>query len=232
VSTRKLRMPARCDLCGYSGRTANGAYCTCRKGENQRWFDAKAREEMLAIVHENRRRALTRKLTLPEGYRGYTLDTHPLRTSNDSLSRASWMQVRDWLAMWDWRRGLILRGPFGVGKTALVVGIMQSLVEQAITDDWSMRFMTSLELTTKLKSGFNAERGSEDAYDAVLRDLTTVHLLALDDLGAEEYQGGFDANQLLPSSTRAITPICRCSRRRTSTTASLSAISRRACTGA
>jgi DNA replication protein DnaC len=167
-------LPPRCTECGVSGRNTRtrDGYCLCGWGAIRRKDDARADEQIRAIRHENEEAMLSKRL--PARHQSFTLDTHPLRGT------AIHAIVRGWLAQWDGHRGLILRGDYGVGKTGFLVGLLKLMVPRVVAHGWSMRFTTSLDLFNDLQAGFKNE-----TYQALLDMCASVHLLALDDLGAE-----------------------------------------------
>ena len=179
-----IHLPPRCETCRNTGMLyerrigAVPTYCACEWGAKQRTRDARERAEMVETIKANRRDAMTRKLVLPAKHAAYTLESHPLQ--HDSRGRVAYQDVLDWLAGWDWRRGLVLTGAYGVGKTGLIVGVMKALIERAVTEGWDMRFTTALNLVLQLQAGF-----TDDSYLQTLEEYSRVHLLALDDLGAE-----------------------------------------------
>lgn len=179
-----VTMPPRCETCRNTGMIyerrigALPTFCSCEWGAKQRTRDERERTEMVETIKANRRTAMTRKLVLPQKHAAYTLESHPLQYN--AQGQASYHDVVNWLEAWDWRRGMVLRGSFGVGKTGLIVGVMKALIERAVTESWDMRFITTLDLMLKLQDGFK-----DNSYYSTVEEYSRVHLLALDDLCAE-----------------------------------------------
>src|SRR5258707_4472784 len=186
VTRQGIALPPNCGICGSRGFVIEQRrslmappYCSCEWGVRARRRDAIDRSTMLLEVHRARREALARKLVLPAQHQRFTLETHPLANRQEQ-GHAMYVDVLSWLAHWDWRRGLILLGGYGIGKTGLVCGVLQRLVERAVTEGWEMRFITSLGLVRRIQSGYG-----DDTAAATIDEYSRVHLLALDDLGAE-----------------------------------------------
>jgi len=177
----KRGLPPRCDTCGYSGvlRDSEGVrgYCSCVWGAKTKTRDDTARTAMVDDLRKQREARLRKKLVLPSAYTAYTLDTHPLARFNPALHA----DIIDWVRGWDWRRGLILRGPYGRGKTAYLVAIMQTLLSRAVDEGWGMLYTGGADMLARLQDGFD-----DDTYAKTRDELSTVHLLAIDDLGASQ----------------------------------------------
>lgn len=177
----KRGMPPRCPTCGYLGMLPNpdGAreYCACVWGQKARRRDDEARRAMVADLKAQHAARLRKRLILPSAYTGYTLETHPLARYNPELHA----DILDWLRTWNWRRGLMLRGNYGRGKTAYLVSMLQALLPRAADEGWSMLYTGGAELFNRLQDGL------DDATYAKTRDeFSSVHLLAIDDLGAAQ----------------------------------------------
>lgn len=168
-------LPPRCETCRNTGYLGYG-YCACAWGQRRATQDAAENVKLAEARDKHYADLIDRKLNLPEKYRGFTFDTHPMRQSDPETHRG----LITWAKRWDGRRGLILRGPVGSGKTGYMVAMLQTFRERAIRERWYMRFLTSLDLFTRLQAGFK-----DNSYHALVQDFSTVRLLALDDLGAE-----------------------------------------------
>lgn len=177
----KRGLPPRCPTCGYSGLIRDGyevrGYCSCAWGEKAKARDNRDRMAMVADLREQHAARLRKKLVLPSAYTGYTLETHPLARYNP----AKHQDILDWLYGWNWRRGLMLRGPYGRGKTAYLVAIMQALLPRAADEGWGMLYTGGADMLARLQDGFD-----DDTYAKTRDELSTVHLLAIDDLGASQ----------------------------------------------
>lgn len=183
-------MPARCPQCGYSGvvreepsLTEDGRlvytriYCTCAWAEKARNREQDARKKMVTDLKAQHEARLRRNLVLPAAYKNYTLDSHPLTRYNPALHA----DIVDWLRLWNWRRGLILRGPYGRGKTAYLVAMLQALLPRAVDEGWGMLYTGGAELFNRLQDGLD-----DDTYARTRDEFSRVHLLAVDDLGAAQ----------------------------------------------
>jgi len=180
----KRGLPPRCPTCGYLGMLPassdpDGAqrYCSCAWGQKARKRDDTARRAMVTDLKAQHAARLRKKLVLPSAYTGYTLDTHPLARHNPDLHA----DILDWLRTWNWRRGLMLRGPYGRGKTAYLVAMLQALLPRADDEGWSMLYTGGAELFNRLQDGLD-----DDTYAKTRDEFSRVHLLAIDDLGAAQ----------------------------------------------
>jgi len=79
------------------------------------------------------------------------------------------------------RKGLLLMGPMGVGKTHLAVGIIHYLIEDK---NVACLFYDFRELLNDIRSTYNKD--SQLSERAVIQPLLTCDLLVLDELGAEK----------------------------------------------
>ena len=73
------------------------------------------------------------------------------------------------------KRGLILEGPVGAGKTYLLTALVMSLAQRQV----SVKFADFFELLTSLKSGYSNNK----ADDALIKPLIDVDVLVIDELG-------------------------------------------------
>ena len=112
-------------------------YCTCECGQAAWQQEVQQYQEMQAVLAENRRQALERKLKLPERCQPFTLDSSPL------VGTAVHQAVLDFMTTWDEHRGLLLVGDIGTGKTGLLVGLLKQLVLLAVERQWQARFVTT-----------------------------------------------------------------------------------------
>lgn len=113
---------------------------------------------------------------LPPRCMGFTLEMFPDR-ANPALA-----QIEQYLNRWDGRRGLILTGGYGVGKTGLLAATFRALVTDHPTL-WEspLHFALAADLFDLLREGYEAG----DAEQQLAR-VRGARLLALDDLGAEK----------------------------------------------
>jgi DNA replication protein DnaC len=130
------------------------------------------RGQAVIAVHQRERVDLAlAEAGVPPRCLALTLDTYPER------GHPALRAVRDYLASYDRRRGLILTGRYGTGKTGLLVGALRELAADGLG---GFRFATGPDLLDMLRGGY--DKG--DATERLGR-LRTCRLLAIDDLGAE-----------------------------------------------
>lgn len=86
-------------------------------------------------------------------------------------------RVADWSRSYhrQSKRGLVIEGPVGVGKTFMLTAVTMSLAMRQI----SVRFVDFFELLTTLKAGYSNNK----ADDSILRPLIDVDVLVIDELG-------------------------------------------------
>jgi DNA replication protein DnaC len=124
-------------------------------------------------------RKLKQKAEIPRRYAKCSFDSFRLYP-NEELGRA-FRRTRDFARTFPApQASLLLAGPGGVGKTHLAVAILQECAEKGI----SGVFCDTAELLAKLRETY--DRDSESRDTGILRRLSTVDLLVLDDMGSEE----------------------------------------------
>jgi len=128
--------------------------------------EANARE-----IHDALRRA-----GVPPRCLAFTVDGFPNPTQPAVAG------VRDYLARWDGRRGLILTGGYGVGKAGLLAAALRQLVTRhTALRHASLHFALAADVFDLLREGYDAGDAAER-----LGRVRGAGLLALDDLGAEK----------------------------------------------
>lgn len=167
-----------CAACLDSGRDYQTRdYCACARGvrlerQDSKRLEAEARQRVaLAYAH-----ALERS-GMPPDYEALTLESYP---------RASFAtaELRRALEAWDGRRGFILSGPYGVGKTALACAVMREVARRECERDPSARFHVRVWVVAKLLRELRAAMGDRSgAYAAILREAASARVVLLDDLG-------------------------------------------------
>ena len=136
-------------------------------------------------------RALARA-RVPERYRHHdfeNFDTDPYDSNrpqgvsswNGSLAQAK-LQVKGFASNYpsDVERGLLLMGPFGVGKTHLAVAALKELVGRG----HSGLFYDYRELLKEIQNSYNPESRATEM--GVLDPVLKVEILVLDDLGSSK----------------------------------------------
>lgn len=117
---------------------------------------------------------------IPPRRRDNSLDSYPYQRL------PGFLRAKLFLAEWDGKRGLVLKGGFGTGKTGILVGMLSEIAQQWARDAANthrMRFLTCPDLMGFLRDGFDHD--NKESYSDRLFRLRTVRLLAIDDLGAE-----------------------------------------------
>lgn len=135
------------------------------------------------------RRARTRGVAsgIPPLYRGVSFERPPVSDmARDMQSRHVVQAVRDYVQNLNRNletgRGLWLMGNTGTGKTTLAM----LLAKEALAAGKSVGIYFTPKLLTRIRQTYQ-EAASEDAYDAFFRQVTSVDLLYIDDLGSERH---------------------------------------------
>ena len=140
-----------------------------------------------ANVAERRSARYFRNAKIPARFGSCTFESYPYapETKDAVASLLRWCSpgiAREdeeaWDAWVDWHKeGVFLYGPYGSGKTGLMVSMLHAL------NDRSMLFLRTPELLDAIRATYN--RGSEATEQEVIDAAKRVEILALDDLGAE-----------------------------------------------
>lgn len=135
------------------------------------------------------RRARTRGVAsgIPPLYRGVSFERPPVSDmARDMQTRHVVQGVRHYIENLDANleagRGLWLMGNTGTGKTTL--GML--LAKEALAAGKSVGIYFTPKLLTRIRQTYQ-EAASEDAYDVFFRQVTSVDLLYIDDLGSERH---------------------------------------------
>ena len=126
----------------------------------------------------SRRRARSLSAVIPRRYRSVSFETPPVTEIEPRIVVARTKRFASRIdAQLDAGRGLWFMGPTGTGKTTLAM-----LVSKAALDAGRSVAIYSLpRLLNEIRETFRAER----SHTSLLRKLTTVDLLHIDDVGAE-----------------------------------------------
>jgi DNA replication protein DnaC len=121
---------------------------------------------------------------IPENYRSASLDTFRLPDDNPTARSALGLvmtQIRGFAREFKTsdKRGLLIMGPPGVGKTHLAVAVFRDLIVQGFEG----MFFDYQNLLEKIRGSYNETAGVSDrsAYSSALES----EILLLDDLGAQ-----------------------------------------------
>ena len=131
-------------------------------------------EEREAERRRNSRLEILTTACIPPRRFAHTMDSYPLP------QLPAFQQLAAFLSAWDMRRGLILTGPYGTGKTGLLIAAMREVADRYVDTTHRMLFIPAPDLMDALRAGY-----SDGSYDDRIEKLKWIRLLAIDDLGAE-----------------------------------------------
>ena len=148
------------------------AYCDCPAGqqaqaEADRWQHYQEREAQAALLAE-----LWAGAKVPAHFADCLLDSFP----ETPATQPPLTVLRQWL---DTDRWLLLHGGHGVGKTGLAAGLLRELLARGQTG----LFATSIDMLARVRATY----GGDGQTEAGLSSIREVHILVLDDLGAERH---------------------------------------------
>src|SRR6201995_2910378 len=136
-------------------------------------YPCRCRQQLIA-----RRRASSLSAIIPRRYRDVSFDRPPVTDIEPAIAAATRRFAATIDDQLDAGRGLWFMGPPGTGKTTLAM-----LVSKAALDTGRSVAIYSLpRLLNEIRETFRAER----SHTALLRKLTAVDLLHIDDVGAEK----------------------------------------------
>jgi DNA replication protein DnaC len=147
-------------------------------------------EEQQATMVSNRERALSACFSeADEQILGYTWESYPREGDQDALA-----YVRAFPGTWDGKRGLILTGGIGSGKTVSMVCLFRELIplvarlpRASELGNWRARFAPMLKIIAELRGTLGRrEAGGEPGFSEVLADYRDAYLLCIDDVGVEK----------------------------------------------
>jgi len=138
------------------------------------------RGQAVRATQERERRAARGDAALRAGgitgrCQAFTLDSYP------DQGHPALRHLRAYLDTFDGTRGLILTGPYGTGKTGLLVGALRALAEGTEGEAIGFRYHTGPDLFDWLRAGYDMHD-----YAERLERVRRARLLAIDDLGAEK----------------------------------------------
>ncbi|MBM3667396.1 MAG: AAA family ATPase, partial [Actinobacteria bacterium] len=117
---------------------------------------------------------------IPAKYRGVSFQRPPVTEMNEVVVRPVKEFCMDVRANLDAGRGLWMYGGSGTGKTTLAMLVSR----HALDAGRSVAIYSLPKLLARIRRTYDAERG-EQSYAELFERLTTVDLLHIDDLGAE-----------------------------------------------
>jgi DNA replication protein DnaC len=181
VATR-LGRPADCwclglrdPRCSVQAGTGYGAYwheywCPCPDGQA-------AHQAAQARAY----RRLEAAAAIPPRFRDCTLESYPQSEATRPVlgTLRAWLEGSDEVT--EYRPGLYLHGPVGVGKTGLAVALMKTLMREIGEEGL---FLNLPQLLARRKRAFGKARDDDDA-EALWERALTVPILVIDDLAAE-----------------------------------------------
>ncbi|HEY1526486.1 MAG TPA: ATP-binding protein [Candidatus Angelobacter sp.] len=131
-----------------------------------------------------RNQQLLEKAGIPARYEDCTLSNFNLEMHEISLSvrnahRDAQRFVQEYPKE---KKGLLLIGPIGVGKTHLAVGIIQSLIQEREDKAVPCRFCDYRELLKEIQNSYNPSVQATELE--ILRPILEAEVLVLDELGA------------------------------------------------
>ena len=175
-------MPISTEL-HYNRAVASEAKLTCPVCRDTGWVIEKRKGRELAVRCKCRKDrkgdALLAACRIPPRYAACTLDSFELwEPGNPTISEAL-RKTRSFVAGFpDVRRGLVLMGPVGIGKTHLAVAAMKDLVAQHGIHGLYVNF---LELVQALQMSFD---GGTRSREEIMSPVIAADVVVLDELGA------------------------------------------------
>lgn len=164
------------------GRFAS--YCTCYEGIRERESD----EKWERTRRENRERALWNCFQdCDEEMSEWTWDTYPAEGDQEVLAF-----LREFPSTWDGKRGLILRGGIGGGKTILMTCLFKDLIPKVVDMPRATgsicraRFAPMVKILSELRGTFGKQEQGEQSFSKVLEEYRDAYLLCIDDVGVEK----------------------------------------------
>lgn len=176
-----------CRMCGaparevdYRGKSVPGFYCQKCGDELDAMIKAEDRERDAEKerAYKERTRQLFEQSNLGVKFERATFETWEKREGTQTAFNA----CQKWTAAWppEKGKGLVIEGPTGSGKTHLAAAITHELLGRGV----EVIFQSVPDLLLRIRGTFS--RNSEVTEEQIIRRLTEIELLVLDDLGAEK----------------------------------------------
>jgi len=150
-------------------------WCDCEKGQQRRELSRETWRALLrARIDEHFLRA-----GVPPRFQGLTLETFPTSNGKETALKAAeeWCTTGSVTCSRGMKRGILLWGETGVGKTGLVAPLANDRLEMGM----SVLFHEYYELMAEIQSRYNGDGG----WQQLVRTAQEVDLLVLDDLGRQ-----------------------------------------------
>jgi DNA replication protein DnaC len=156
---------------------------TCPRCNGTGWIPLPGdslRVEPCGCQGDLRRRQRIVSASIPKRYLHCTLDSFNERTDLQKLAR---QRVQEFADLWpNEKKGLLLMGPCGVGKTHLAVGVLLEIIGRS--KDGRLLFRNFQELIQDIQASFDSDE--VPSKSELLRPLLEADLLVLDELGSQK----------------------------------------------
>lgn len=192
---QRVELGVECLTCRDSGRTEHEVsfpdgtfgFAICEHCERGRTLLAQEQARWRSLRSQAFHDRIDGYLATPARFQGLGFATFPDQAS------AVLTKLRAWIADHDGQRGLVLVGPFGRGKSTLLIDALRQLViaeadRREFVHDRVQRlgcFATGTGLLQSLRPRDDGYRRRDSTNEDTLRRYQQVTYLAIDDLGAE-----------------------------------------------
>ena len=173
LARRRAAFRGDCSWC-LDGELDDGVCDRCERGRAVRSERQRDAADRAAQHHRDARRDLLVGSGMPERRWQQSLDTYP------RPDLPAFHELVTFLDRWDGRRGLMLTGSYGTGKTGLLVGALREIADRYVDTTHRMQFATAPDLMDMLRAGYD-----DDTFAERVDRVRWVRLLAIDDLGSE-----------------------------------------------